>query len=187
MKLLIDPPILYSRSKILLKPSLVPAKRGIYAWYFKEFPAIIPREGCIVKNNLTLLYIGITPSNNNSTRNLRKRIINSHFRGNAKGSTLRLSLGVLLKDESNYPLRRVGNGERMTFTKPGEEWLNNWMEENAFVCWMQHPEPWEIEERVIMCISPPLNIKGNNNSFSTTLSDLRRDAKRIARETPISN
>lgn len=178
---------MYSRSEVLSKPSLVPAKRGMYAWYFKKFPAIIQTEGCIVKDNLTLLYVGISPRNINSRRNLRKRIVNSHFRGNAKGSTLRLSLGVLLTNESKFPLRRVGSGKRMTFTKLGEEWLNNWMEENAFVCWMQHPEPWKIEEKVIQCISPPLNIKGNNHSFSNTLSELRRDAKRIARESPISN
>lgn len=74
----------------------------------------------------------------------------------------------------------------MTFTKLGEEWLNNWMEENAFVCWMQHPVPWEIEEKVIKCTSPPLNIKGNNRSFSNTLSELRQDAIRKARESSIS-
>ena len=32
----------------------------------------------------------------------------------------------------------------MTFGA-GEQILSNWMSENAFVCWVEHPAPWEIE------------------------------------------
>ncbi|MFF8174696.1 GIY-YIG nuclease family protein [Streptomyces chartreusis] len=49
-------------------------------------------------------------ANRTSTQNLRKRV-RHHYRGNAAGSTLRLTLGCLLGLE----LRRVGGGKRMTF------------------------------------------------------------------------
>ncbi|MET9440781.1 GIY-YIG nuclease family protein [Streptomyces sp. NPDC006610] len=54
-------------------------------------------------------------ANRTSTQNLRKRV-RYHYRGNAAGSTLRLTLGCLLGLE----LRRVGSGKRMTFGKAGE-------------------------------------------------------------------
>ena len=38
-----------------------------------------------------------------------------HYGGNAEGSTLRKTLGILLADELGIELRRVGSGKRMTF------------------------------------------------------------------------
>jgi len=185
-----NPIILYSRSAVLSKPCPVPQEPGIYAWFFKDVPVNIPTDGCIVKDNLTLLYVGISPdkvSKPNSTQNLRKRITN-HYRGNAEGSTLRRSLGVLLTEQSDYPLRRVGSGKRMTFTHLGEQWLDNWMEANAFVCWLKHPEPWVIEDELINTLSLPLNIKGNTDHlFTDNLSQLRKDAIRQAKDMPIAN
>lgn len=67
--------------------------------------------------------------NRTSTQNLRKRV-RYHYRGNAAGSTLRLTLGCLLGME----LRRVGSGKRMTFGKAGETALSQWMAENTRVC-----------------------------------------------------
>ncbi|MFJ8030526.1 GIY-YIG nuclease family protein [Streptomyces sp. NPDC096032] len=63
------------------------------------------------------------------------------FRGNAEGSTLRLSLGCLLDLE----LRRVGSGKRLTFGQAGEAKLSQWMADNARVCWVEHDEPWTLE------------------------------------------
>ncbi|WP_368418925.1 GIY-YIG nuclease family protein, partial [Rhodovarius sp.] len=61
---------------------------------------------CLSVNGHTLLYVGISPKNESSSQNLRKRIT-YHYRGNAEGSTLRLTLGVLLAQQSDFPLRRV--------------------------------------------------------------------------------
>jgi hypothetical protein len=36
----------------------------------------------------------------------------------------------------------------MTFGA-GEQTLSNWMSENAFVCWVEHPAPWQIESALI--------------------------------------
>ena len=138
MEDLTRPNILFSRSDVLAKPCPVPAQWGVYAWYFRNIPGRLSTEGCITKDRLTLLYIGISPDKvgkPNSKANIRGRIKN-HYQGNAEGSTLRRSLGVLLTKESDFPLRRVGSGKRMTFTHLGEQWLDTWMKNNAFVCWV---------------------------------------------------
>ena len=135
----------------------------------------------------TLLYAGISPKNETSTQSLKKRIT-THFRGNAEGSTLRLSLGVLLCSQSNYPLRRVGSGKRKTFTHMGEQWLDNWMQQNAFVVWVNHEKPWEVEREIINGISLPLNIQHNErHEFSNTLSAMRIEAKKAAESQAIAN
>ena len=120
----------FSRAEVMCHPTPVPAVKGIYFWWFKEIPPGVPIEGCITQEGYTLLYVGISPdkkSKPNSRANLRQRI-KTHYNGNAEGSTLRLTLGVLLSTKSNFPLRRVGLGKRTTFTHPGEQWLDQWME-----------------------------------------------------------
>lgn len=181
-----NPPLLYSRSEVLNKPCPVPQKPGVYGWYFKEIPGQVPTEGCKTIDGLTLLYVGISPSRKNSKQNLRKRI-KYHYQGNAYGSTLRLTLGTLLAEQSGFPLRRVGS-DRMTFTHLGEQWLDEWMEENAFVCWEEHPEPWNEETEIFETVSLPLNIQDNKHHlFADVLSELRKKAKKQAREMPVAN
>ncbi len=103
-------------------------------------------------------------------------------------SALRRSLGILLTGQSNFPLRRVGKGKRMTFTRLGEQWLDEWMEANAFVCWVKHLTPWELEDELLGTLSLPLNIKGNRDHiFADKLSQLRKDAIRQARNMPVAN
>ncbi len=185
--LLINPPVLYSRSTVLSQPCPVPQDRGLYAWFFKEVPPSVPIDGCVAKNGMTLLYVGISPKNETSTQNLRKRITN-HYRGNAEGSTLRLTLGTLLLEKSNFPLRRVGSGKRMTFTHLGEQWLDDWMEENAFVAWVKHQAPWEVESEIFKDVPLPLNIQDNDyHTFAKKLSAMRSQAKKEARELAIAN
>ena len=107
------------------------------------------------------------------------------MKGNAEGSTLRLTLGCLLEEELGTQLRRVGSGKRMTFTN-GETILSEWLENNAFVVWMVHPEPWVLEEELICRLSLPLNLDQNKkHPFHKTLSDIRKLAKQKARELPI--
>ncbi|WP_432763024.1 GIY-YIG nuclease family protein [Actinomadura xylanilytica] len=79
---------------------------------------------------------GVNSPTRPSSQHLRRRI-RYHYRGNAYGSTLRLSLGCLLGLE----LRRVGSGTRLTFAQMGEATLTEWMHEHAQVCWIKHPEP----------------------------------------------
>ncbi|MGW9208408.1 GIY-YIG nuclease family protein [Embleya sp. NPDC055664] len=128
--------------------------------------------------------MGIAPrhmANRTSAQNLRKRV-RYHFRGNAAGSTLRLTLGCLLGLE----LRRVGSGKRFTFGKTGESTLSTWMAEHARVCWLEHPEPWALESSLIDQLDLPLNLDQNrHNSFHARLSELRAQARQRARDLPI--
>jgi hypothetical protein len=83
--------------------ALVPKRPGLYAWFFKEAPPGVPMQDCLFRNEMPLLYIGIAPKGpwmnssiqKKSTQSLRHRI-QYHYRGNAEGSTLRLTLGCLL-------------------------------------------------------------------------------------------
>ena len=174
---------LYSRTEIVADRSLVPPKGGFNFWFFKEIPSGTPTDGCFRKDGLPLLYAGISPDRAKSKANLKKRIINNHCKGTAKTSTLRKSLGVLLTEASGYPLRKVGN--IMTFTRAGEDWLNDWMDKNAFVCWYEYLNPWEIKREVITIFSPPLNIQDGTHSFGENLRVKRKKAEQMAQNMPI--
>jgi hypothetical protein len=174
---LTNPSVLSDRKTVLSPPFPVPEKRGLYAWFFRAIPKLVPTDDCITKDGLTLLYVGISPKNEESKENLKRRI-KYHYQGNAEGSTLRRTLGVLLTSESGFPLRRVGSGNRTTFTHVGEQWLDQWMERNAFVCWVEHERPWDLEHLVFEKVSLPLNIQDNShNPFAAQLSQLRQQAK----------
>lgn len=173
-----NPDKTFSRTEVMSRPTPVPAVNGVYFWWFKEIPPGVPTEGCLTHEGYTLLYVGISPDKKgkpNSRANLKTRI-KTHYSGNAEGSTLRRTLGVLLAKESHFPLRRVGSGTRTTFTHLGEQWLDLWMEENAKVCWIPHEEPWVLEETLIATVSLPLNIQGNKHPFKTVLSAMRSRA-----------
>tara|TARA_R110002074_G_scaffold298257_1_gene469827 strand:+ start:6002 stop:6241 length:240 start_codon:yes stop_codon:yes gene_type:complete len=76
----------------------------------------------------------------------------------------------------------------MTFTREGELWLNDWLERNAFVCWVEHQEPWLAEDDFIQSHSLPLNIQGNrHHPYCSTLRHLRKEARRFANKMPIHN
>jgi hypothetical protein len=111
--------------------------------------------------------------------------VRSHYTGSAEGSTLRLTLGALLSDELGIELRRVGSGARRTFSE-GEKTLSSWMAANAFVCWTGEPEPWVLEEQLILRYDLPLNLDQNRrNAFHPELSAARRAAKELAARLPI--
>ncbi|MFE1288126.1 GIY-YIG nuclease family protein [Streptomyces sp. NPDC058751] len=176
---LTEPDRLWSAREVLSRPSPVPAAAGVYGWHFEQAPSADLAAGC-------LLYVGIAPrymANRTSTQNLRKRV-RYHYRGNAAGSTLRLTLGCLLGIE----LRRVGrSGTRMTFGKTGEAALSRWMAENARVCWIEHDEPWTLESELISRLDLPLNLDQNRrNRFHSRLTEARSQARLRARELPVS-
>lgn len=179
----------YSRAEVMSRSTPVPAANGVYFWWFKDLPPCVPTDGCIEKDGYTLLYVGISPDKKgkpNSKANLKTRI-KTHFGGNAEGSTLRRTLGVLLAAESQFPLRRVGSGNRTTLTHSGEQWLDRWMAQNAKVHWMTHDEPWILEESLISSIPLPLNIQGNAHAFKPLLSAMRSKAMAEAKRLEIAD
>lgn len=176
---LLEPTRLWRACEVLTQPSPVPAAPGVYGWYFEQAPdPRLPRD--------QLLYVGMAPRRMTaraSRQNLRSRV-RYHYRGNAEGSTLRLTLGCLLGLE----LRRVGSGKRLTFGLVGERELTEWMEEYARVCWMQHDEPWAAESQLIAQLDLPLNLDQNrHHTFYPYLRSLRSSARAQARSLPIGS
>ncbi|MDA1082440.1 MAG: hypothetical protein O2973_12365 [Gemmatimonadetes bacterium] len=188
--LLLHPSRLWSRHEVLQRPSPVPQEPGVYGWYFRDIPDGVPTDGCHRHAGMTLLYVGISPRRPPvngappSRQQLRKRI-RYHFRGNAEGSTLRLTLGCLLSTRLGIELRRVGGGTRHTFAS-GEALLSDWMQDNAFVCWAPHPDPRTCEEELIRQLVLPLNLEGNSHAFRPKLSALRSAARGRAGQLPIA-
>ncbi|MEO3752670.1 GIY-YIG nuclease family protein [Streptomyces sp. B6B3] len=174
---LVEPGRVWSAGEVLGRPGSVPRVAGVYGWRF----TVAPYGGLPVDE---LLYVGIAPrrmANRASRQTLRSRV-QYHFRGNAEGSTLRLTLGCLLGLE----LRRVGSGKRMTFGRHGERQLTDWMAEHARVCWVEHPEPWALESVLIAGLDLPLNLHQNkHNAFHGQLTAMRAVARQRARELPV--
>jgi hypothetical protein len=154
-----NPSRLWARCEVLQRASPVPASSGLHAWFFRDVPPGVAVGHAIVQHGFTLLSVGIAPSRNGTSTTLRSRI-RRHYAGNAAGSWLRRTLGRLLAKELGIELTRSGSSRRLTFGT-GEERLSEWMAANAFVCWVEHPRPWEINDDVIGSLRPPLNAEPN--------------------------
>src|SRR5262249_40208175 len=157
----------YSREDICSRPCPVPARPGVYAFYFNEPPPGVNSKESHRVDQYALLYVGIAPKApplNGRTRSKShlKQRFRTHYCGNAAGSTLRRTLGCLLSDLLAIKLRRVGSGARYTFTNPGEQVLDRWMSEHAFVTWVETSAPWELEKHLLSSrLRLPLNIDDN--------------------------
>ncbi len=189
---LLSPAKLYTAAEVMSRQSPVPRRPGIYAWYFDEIPGGADPKGCHKQDGMTLLYVGISPSapptnGRAASRSHISRRLRTHYGGNASGSTLRLTLGCLLAEQLGIELRRVGRSARYTFTNPGEQQLDRWMDEHAFVAWIACDRPWEVEERVLRSGLPlPLNLAGNSEAVHVGyLSPLRRTARAKADRLPV--
>lgn len=175
----------FTAEEVCGRPSVVPASSGVYAWWFDEIPGGVPTEGCADHEGWYLLYVGISPKRPTangrpaSRQTVRSRV-RYHFRGNAEGSTLRLTLGVLL----GLGLRRVGSGTRRTFAE-SEARLSKWMADHARVSVVEHPQPWLVETAMIGHLVLPLNLDQNSHPYRPTLSALRNAAKQRAGALPV--
>jgi hypothetical protein len=180
---------MYTAADVLARPSPVPARPGVYGWFFRKVPPGIDASGAFSRDGLPLLYVGISPkappANGRppSTQNLYKRI-RYHYTGNAAGSTLRLTLGCLLADEIGIELRRVGSGQRLTFST-GESALREWMAAHALVSIVEIEKPWIPEPEIITALDLPLNIEHNaHNAQRQFVRDARDRARVRARAMP---
>jgi hypothetical protein len=186
----LNPQRIYSREEVLARPSPVPAAGGVYGWWFRRLPPLVDARGCHRHGKLTLLYAGIRPRQPPrsgrpvSQRSLRQRL-QTHYAGNAEGSTLRKTLGCLLAAELGVELRRVGSGTRRTFVA-GEQALSAWMADNAFVSWVIRERPWELEDDLIAAVDLPLNLEGNSrNQFHQVLTLTRARCVAQANALPV--
>jgi hypothetical protein len=184
----IAPPHIYPRDKVLARPSPIPARPGVYGWWFRSPPAPFDISGCVSRHGCTLLYVGISPkqppANGRpaSKQNLRRRL-RQHYLRTAAASTLRRTLGCLLAEDLGLQLQQVGSSERRTNFGEGEQRLSDWMASNALVSWLVREQPWDIEDELIAELDLPLNLKGNKrHAFHQTLTQSRADCLERARQ-----
>ena len=160
---------------------------GVYAWYFDCAPGETPLAGSHQWQGHWLLYVGISPSSAPKKGTTARpqtvaRRLKQHYGGNASSSTLRLTLGCLLKQEIGAKLRLTGSSARLTFGEAGEHRLSEWMGKHTRIAWAPCDAPWDVEPRLISTLLPPLNLDHNGCSeFRPVLRELRRAARTEAR------
>jgi hypothetical protein len=120
---IIPPGRLFSRAEVLIRPSPVPAVNGLYAWYFRDVPVVVPTNGCLTFDGKTLLYLGIAPdraNKPNSRASLLSRI-RYHYRGKCRGL-----------DAPQNAWRTAGRAERISLAA-----RRQWKADNANPCWLR--------------------------------------------------
>lgn len=168
------PARLFTRPELIANRSLIPATPGIYGWYFNEMPHPDLPGVETSFNGWSLLYIGIAPGRAGSNSTLRTRI-NTHLRATARRSTLRLTLGSLLKERLG--LQPMPASGKISFGS-GEIAISDWLDAHARIAWVECPAPWEIEAEVVRALGVPLNRAHNQaHAFYLTLGELRRASR----------
>ncbi len=60
------------------------------------------------------------------------------------------------------------------------------MAEHAYVSFVAHDRPWELEDELIETLDLPLNLEGNDrNAFHVHLTEVRKRAVATANELPV--
>jgi hypothetical protein len=89
-------------------------------------------------------------------------------------------LGVLLADQLGLTLRL--HAGRLNWGPEGEFTLTQWMTQHARVSWVVDDEPWALEHELIREVPLALNVDGRDDAFAKSLSALRREHRRTARQ-----
>ncbi|MCY9580709.1 GIY-YIG nuclease family protein [Paenibacillus alvei] len=153
-------------------PKQLPNNKGLYMITANNLN-ILPKMMRELKYNYMLgrpiIYVGI------SNKSLRARDYRNHFKGSARGSTLRKSLGSLMHLTK---LREKQCPSKYKFVRSDEDKLSQWMKNNLFLHYLVFEAPDEVEKTLINEINPPLNLKNNNNKinieFRRALKELRK-------------
>ena len=157
-----------------------------------DYPTCPGIYAFILKGNSTLkdfgklsqvLYVGI------AKQSLKKRDLENHFHNKSTGrSTLRRSLGAILKEEFNLTaFSRNGTNSKMEilnyrFNADGEQLLTDWMNTNLIVGYwkdensISYSKLRDLEEEVIKILRPTLDLDARTkkyNIFADKLDSLR--------------
>ena len=149
-----------------------PSLPGVYA-IFLASGATLPLGG-IARDGL--VYVGMS-------RDLASREFDTHFASGSTGfSTLRRSIGAVLKDKLNLVAIRRGssnipsNFQNYRFTSDGESKLTAWMEHNLEIgtCPLSDPDYANQESALISRLQPVLNLTGWPNPQAAYIKRLRK-------------
>jgi hypothetical protein len=147
-----------------------PARPGVYAWFLDEASALptLPDQGH------DPIYVGMSS-------NLTQRGDETHFRSGESGfSTLRRSLGALVKEELRLSAQPRGTGSSpqnyrcYRFDDVGEERLTDWMRDHLRVGIAPIENPETVEGELIALAEPPLNLTRWPNPHRAVIKALRK-------------
>jgi hypothetical protein len=166
-------------SAVAFEELRAPPAPGVYGFYLTSasaFPVIsVPGDGP--------LYLGLSS-------NLAQREFDTHFQPGQSGfSTLRRSLGALLKDQLDLVVIPRGTGASDTnyrnyrFENEGESRLSEWMRAHLLVGVHPVDDPRALERELIGLARPPLNLTGWANSDAAEIKALRKACVEEARRT----
>ena len=152
-----------------------PSEPGVYAWFLDD-PRVLP---AIPDQGSDPVYVGLSS-------NLAVREYDTHFKAGQSGfSTLRRSLGALLKDELQLRARPRGTGASESnytnyrFDDTGEAALSAWMREHLRVAVHPCTDGDAIETELIALACPPLNLTKWANPHA---AEIRAKRKACAEE-----
>ncbi len=155
-------------------PNDLPDQPGIYMICIKNkdiIEEVMPRAACKEIGDAPILYIGIS-----KTQGLKNRDYRNHFKGTARNSTLRKSLGSIFGWRAD---RIYDNRGKYKFSLAREQELTRWMHDNLIIMyWINlNTEIGILETKLINELDPPLNIAKNkshkNEAFRKELMKLR--------------
>lgn len=152
-------------------PKTLPQKSGLYiicANSLDTLPDELKEATFSYVDDHPIIYVGISKK-----QGLEKRDYKNHFKGSARNSTLRKSLGSLFNYERCYD-----KNNKYRFIKEHEIELTEWMHENLFFYyWLIDDNVEKIETNLMNQFGTPLNLKNNksltNKEFRCELSKLR--------------
>jgi hypothetical protein len=154
-----------------------PAQAGVYALFLSS-PAALPSFRV---HEVEPLYLGVSA-------NLAEREFDTHFHsGHTGSSTVRRSLGAILKDALDLTARPRGQGRseqsfrRYRFDPDGEERLTRWMTETLEVSVQPAPDYAALEKALIRFACPVLNLTGWPNPYRAEIKALRKKCADEAR------
>ena len=172
---------LYRVDEIRMSKSLLPKQRGVYAWFFDQPPNEVPTEGCLQRDDMSLLYIGTAGADLRKNGNLHRRLGVSHLGGNERRSTLMQTFAAVMSELAGPAIAKVEpKGLKYHTSKIGEKALRDWMDLNTAICWIEHPAPAEVEAELIARYRTPLNIEFAAHPFAPLLSEKRNQRRKEA-------
>lgn len=122
-------------------------------------------------DGLPIIYIGISEK-----QGLKKRDYRNHFKGTARKSTFRKSLGSLFQWQED---RIYDNTGKYKFNPICEQELTKWMHDNLLIYYwlITDTDIFDLETKLINELDPPMNIAKNkspvNKEFRKHLCELR--------------
>jgi hypothetical protein len=163
-------------SKVPIDRLPAPPDAGVYAMFLDgaDIPGLSARSD-------SPIYVG-------SSANLAQREFETHFVSRSTGfSTLRRTLGALLKEELGLVSRPRGRGKTKQdflcyrFEAEGEDRLTDWMKAHIHIA--VHPMADEVsaELGLIFLAHPPLNLTGCANPDATEIKRRRKICEDEAR------